>query len=186
MVIGVINENGLGYNTNHLVGDIIIFISAVSWALYVILSSKIVKRLGGLTVTIWSMFSAAIMFILLQSIWPHSSCIPTYENYTQWLVILYVALIPTAAGFFLWFEAMSKIKLSLLNIMQYLTPVATIILAWIILGERMTFLNTVGALLTISGVMVASKIIKWKELNKQIKMFVEMKLQDRKIKEEIN
>ena len=55
---------------------------------------------------------------------------------------------------------MSRIKLSLLNIMQYLTPIVTIVLSYFILDEKMIFLNIIGAVLTLFGVMVASKVIK--------------------------
>jgi len=164
MVIGVLGKNGFTYNSVNLYGDLMTFASAVCWALYVIFSAKTVTRLGGFTATTWSMLAGAVQFLLLWLFWPGKTYVPALGENTQWLVIIYVILFPTAAGFYFWYEAMSRIKLSLLNIMQYLTPVVTIILSYFILGERMTFLNIIGAVLTLFGVMIAAKVIKLPKL----------------------
>jgi drug/metabolite transporter (DMT)-like permease len=164
MVIGVIGKNGFNYNSANLYGDAMILASAVFWALYVVFSAKTVTRLGGFTATTWSMLAGAVQFLLLQFFWPVETHVPALGESTQWLVIIYVILFPTAAGFYFWYEAMSRIKLSLLNIMQYLTPIATIVLSYFILDERMTFFNIIGAVLTLFGVMVASKMIKLPKL----------------------
>jgi drug/metabolite transporter (DMT)-like permease len=55
---------------------------------------------------------------------------------------------------------MSRIELSLLNIMQYLTPITTILLSYFILNEKMTFFNLIGALLTLFGVMIVANVIR--------------------------
>ncbi len=76
---------------------------------------------------------------------------------SSWSVIVYLAIFPTALAFFAWFEAMDKIDLSLLNVMQYLTPVFTIILACLILGERISILNTVGIFFVLAGVALTTE-----------------------------
>ncbi len=164
MVIGVIGKHGFTYNSMNLYGDLMTFASAVCWALYVVFSAKTVIRLGGFTATTWSMLAGAVQFLLLFFWESGNAHIPALEEHTQWLVIIYVVLFPTVAGFYFWYEAMSRIKLSLLNIMQYLTPIVTIILSYLILGERMTFFNVIGAVLTLYGVMIAAKVIKFPRL----------------------
>jgi drug/metabolite transporter (DMT)-like permease len=160
MVIGIINSKGVSYNSSHFYGDIMTFISAFFWALYTVLSTKTVSRLGGFTATTWSMIAGALMFLAVKIFWPTTSIIPAYNDTTQWMVILYVVLFPTAAGFYFWYEAMSRIELSLLNIMQYLTPITTILLSYFILNEKMTFFNLIGALLTLFGVMIVANVIR--------------------------
>jgi drug/metabolite transporter (DMT)-like permease len=41
--------------------------------------------------------------------------------------------------------------------MQYLTPVFTIVLAWLILSERISLLNTVGIIFVIAGVVLIGR-----------------------------
>jgi drug/metabolite transporter (DMT)-like permease len=66
-----------------------------------------------------------------------------------WDRILYLL---TALAFFTWYEAMNKIELSLLNVMQYLSPIFTIILAMFLLGETVSILNVGGIILVIIGI----------------------------------
>ncbi len=63
-----------------------------------------------------------------------------------------MALFPTALAFFAWYEAMRLIDLAVLNVMQYLTPVFTIILAGWWLGERLTWLQGCGIAVVLSGI----------------------------------
>jgi drug/metabolite transporter (DMT)-like permease len=160
LVIGVINKNGFCASGLSFYGDFMIFISALCWALYTVLSSKIVNRLGGFTATTWCMLAGAVQFLMLQLFLPYDFHIPAASETTPWLVIAYVILFPTAAGFYFFYEAMSRIKLSLLNIMQYLTPIVTIVLSYLLLGEKMTALNLIGAGLTLFGVMIVSGNVK--------------------------
>ena len=85
-----------------------------------------------------------------------SVIVPT--SFSAWSLILYLAIFPTGIGFLAWFKAMEKINLSVLNVMQYMIPVFTIVMAWIFLGERMGLLNALGVGLVISGVMLIMKI----------------------------
>jgi drug/metabolite transporter (DMT)-like permease len=52
---------------------------------------------------------------------------------------------------------MERIPLPVLNVMQYLTPVFTILLAWVLLGERLGWAAGVGALLVLAGVALTTK-----------------------------
>lgn len=136
LVIGVINKNGFCSSGLSFYGDFMVFISALCWALYTVLSSKTVSRLGGFTATTWCMLASAVQFLILQLFLPYGFHIPSSSETTSWLVIAYVILFPTTAGFYFFYEAMSRIKLSLLNIMQYLTPIVTIVLSYLLLGRR--------------------------------------------------
>ncbi len=84
------------------------------------------------------------------------------DSFSSWTLVLYMALFPTAIGFLAWFKAMEKINLSLLNVMQYLIPVFTIVMAWVLLGERMTWLNAIGTGFVIAGIMFVMNIGKIK------------------------
>lgn len=152
LVVNVITMKGFAYDFNHLTGDLIIFASACCWAIYSVFGKNAVKRLGGFAVTTWTMLFGAIELLLLLMILPGERTVPNAGS--PWFVIIYIAIFPTALAFFAWFEAMEKIDLSLLNIMQYLTPVFTIVLAWLILSERISMLNTFGIILVISGVII--------------------------------
>jgi drug/metabolite transporter (DMT)-like permease len=155
LVVDVITMRGFAYDFNHLSGDLIIFASACCWAIYSVFGKNAVKRLGGFAVTTWTMLFGALELLLLLMFLPGERTVPNTGS--AWCVIIYIAIFPTAIAFFAWFEAMEKIDLSLLNVMQYLTPVFTIVLAWLILSERISLLNTVGIIFVIAGVVLIGR-----------------------------
>ncbi len=152
LVVDVISVRGFAYDPKHLSGDLIIFASACCWAIYSVFGKNAVKRLGGFAVTTWTMLLGAVELLLLFMILPGERIVP--DTGSAWCVISYIAIFPTALAFFAWFEAMDKIDLSLLNVMQYLTPVFTIVMAWLILSERISMLNAGGIILVIAGVIL--------------------------------
>jgi drug/metabolite transporter (DMT)-like permease len=154
-VLNVVSGSGFGYDFNHLEGDVIILASASCWAVYSIFGKKMVKKLGGFTCTTWAMLLGAAEIAVLLFVLPIEKQLPTTTFH--WSIIIYLAVFPTAVAFFAWYEAMDKIELSLLNVMQYLTPVFTVALAWMLLGESFNFFNALGVILVVAGVVLTSK-----------------------------
>ena len=154
-VVNVINMHGFIYDFNHLSGDLMVFASACCWAIYSVLGKKSVKRFGGYAVTTWTMLFGALELLVMLMIMPGEIVVP--DAISAWSVIAYLAVFPTAVAFFAWFEAMDKIELSLLNVMQYLAPAFTVVLAWLLLGERISLLNSFGIILVIAGVVLTSR-----------------------------
>ena len=158
LVLGVITRSGIAYKSGNLFGDLIIFSSAVCWSVYAVFSGKTVERLGGYTATTWGMLIGFAELLIVRALWPWPLIMPGTAQPGHWAAVLYIAVFPTAIAFFAWYEAMARIKLSLLNIMQYLTPLFTVLLAFLLFGETMNLLNIVGAVMILTGVMFSSGI----------------------------
>lgn len=84
---------------------------------------------------------------------------------TQWtllcqgdiaLTLVYAAVGCTVAGYLLQNIALQHISSNLVGILQSLYPVLTAIVAYIVLGERMTPLGMLGALIILGSVLLAS------------------------------
>ncbi len=155
LAIGIINENGISYQPHHISGELILLYAGICWACYAVFSKKIVKRLGGFVSITWTMLAVTVELLIVRLFVPYDYITPRGTD--TWLVILYLAVFPTALAYFAWSEALTKIKLSLLNITQYLTPVFTIILAWILLDESMSLLSIIGACMVLGGVALTAK-----------------------------
>lgn len=152
LVVEVINAGGISFQSGHAAGDAAVFLAACSWTVYSVWGKPVVLRVGGFAATLWSMVFGAIELILLRLVLPMDNVWPA--GGTTWMAVLYLAVLPTAVAFFAWYEAMNRIELSLLNVMQYITPVATIFLAWILLRERLTGPQWLGIALVLAGVAV--------------------------------
>jgi len=154
LVVDVITVKGFAYDFNHIGGDLIILASAACWAIYSVFGKTAVRRLGGFAVTTWTMLLGALELFVILLFMPGERFLPEASSLWTWSVIAYLCVFPTAVAFFAWFEAMDKINMSLLNVMQYLTPAFTILLAYMLLGEKISPLNAFGIILVISGVVL--------------------------------
>ncbi len=150
MVVGVITSHGLQGSWNRNAGDLLVLASALCWAIYSVFSKSTTQRLGGYSATMWVMLLGAAELALVWLAAPTSCVWP--RGWFAWSLILYLAVFPTALAFFAWYEALRLIDLSLLNVMQYLTPAFTIVLAWCLLGERMQLTNALGVGIILAGV----------------------------------
>lgn len=155
-VVNVITASGFKYEANHLTGDLLVFSGAFCWAVYAVMGKTLVNRLGSYTATVWAMLIGSLQLLIILFSMPGCFILPT--SFSSWSIILYLAIFPTGIGFLAWFKAIEKINLSLLNVMQYMIPVFTIVMAWIFLGETMSMLNGLGVALVIAGVMFIMKI----------------------------
>lgn len=108
-----------------------------------------------MAITAWSMLFAALLLSLIDLFRGNLGSISSDAS-TRWLV-LYLGIFPTAIGFYAWNAALSRISLNIVSIMQYLTPMMVLVMAWGILGEHLNWLKIVGALLVIGGVLFSSR-----------------------------
>lgn len=155
MVMNVLTAGGIqmlfGQNS---CGDFLVLASAACWAVYSVFSKPLVNRLGGYAATTWVMVAGALELIILRCVWPVPAVWP--DAVREWTVVIYLAIFPTAIAYFAWYEAMRLIRLPLLNIMQYLTPVFTLLLAWVLLSERITLWQLAGIGVVMLGIMLVS------------------------------
>jgi drug/metabolite transporter (DMT)-like permease len=157
LVVRVLGPEQPGHKAGYFTGDLCVALSALGWAVYSVAGKPVVRRLGGLVTTTWAMvFGAAELVVLwlvlprlvsFQIIWPAGGA--------AWAIIAYLAVFPGAIGFLAWYEAMDRIPLVLLNVMQYLTPCFTIVLALVLLDERIDLLNIIGLALILAGVVLS-------------------------------
>ncbi|HAH88175.1 MAG TPA: hypothetical protein DCL60_12485 [Armatimonadetes bacterium] len=151
MVVGVIG-NYSGSAGSWYKGELLVLAAAFSWAIYSVVGKGIVCKIGGYKATTWAMLAGSVELLILWLFLPAPVIYP--KSHEGWIIIAYLAIFPTAIAFFAWYEAMRTISLSLLNVMQYLTPAFTIILAMAFLHERMQWLQWIGMVLILAGVMI--------------------------------
>ncbi|MDD2707415.1 MAG: DMT family transporter [Verrucomicrobiae bacterium] len=153
-VIDIIGPRGFALSLGRGSGDFMVLAAATCWAVYSVLNKPAVNRLGGYACTMWAMLAAAAELAAIQGLLPVPIQWP--QGAFNWCLILYLAIFPTAVAFFAWCEAMNHINLSLLSVMQYLTPAFTILLAWFFLGEGMTPWQWIGVGIVAAGITLVS------------------------------
>ena len=139
MLIDILTPVGFRIDIKNNFGDLLVASSAFCWALYSLMAKETVEIVGGLISTTWIINFGAIQLLLAAFLIPRDIYIDI--SISTITVILYLAIFPTAIAFLAWFKAMKRIDLSLLNIMQFISPIFTLILAYLFSSIRNDFNN---------------------------------------------
>lgn len=136
-------------------GALLVFLSAVSYALYLVYSGEMVQRLGalrlvGLATTVACLF-CILQFVLLR---PFSAAAVAPE--VVWLSVLNATLC-TAAPVLMVMMAIERIGASMAAQTGMVGPMSTILMGVLILGEPFTAWVAAGTVLVITGIFVFSR-----------------------------
>lgn len=137
-------------------GDLLIWISAMSWAIYAVL----LKRPGLTAIPGLSLFAASMLAgVLLLSpmaAWEaaHGPALPA--NAEAWLAVFAVALVPSVGAFFGYQYGVRRFGPALMAMTSYLWTPYGVVLALIFLGERLHVYHLVGLALILPGVILAT------------------------------
>jgi drug/metabolite transporter (DMT)-like permease len=73
----------------------------------------------------------------------------------SWLGVLYLAIGVTIVGYVLWYWALGKGGIERIGLIQFLQPISGVILAWLLLGERVDFGFVLASGMVLIGVWVS-------------------------------
>lgn len=142
-------------SSNILLGASLVLASAVAYAVYLVLSGKLIPRLGA------SLFTAYIMIIISVTSGVHffltedvnmAMHLPAPVYGLSFMIALIATVFP-AVFLNMGIHRLGSNKASLISSVG---PVSTIFLAWIFLGEPVTLLQTAGTALVLLGVLIIS------------------------------
>lgn len=75
------------------------------------------------------------------------------RSLTGWGILFLLAAGPTLAGFGMYNTSLSHLPSSVVNLIMTLEPVFTILIAYILLGERLNMMQIFGSLLILAGIV---------------------------------
>jgi len=138
-----------------LFGCLLSLLAALSFALYTILGKRVVERNDPLIVTAVALFAGAVVLSALTGFTVGFTGLSAAGGLTWFLMIL---LGVTMIGFAYpaWFACLKMLPASRVSIFIYLTPVFAVVLAFLILDERFSWLFYVGGALVLSSVVVST------------------------------
>ncbi len=130
--------------------------NAVCWSMYSTLSRRLMKRIGNpLMVTAYTtMFG--LLFLIPLSLTSDWSAVARLTT-DQWLSILYLAVVCSCVGYFLWNYTLSKLEAVKATVWLYLEPVAAFIGSFALFGQVPTALTIVGGAAIIIGAFLTNR-----------------------------
>jgi drug/metabolite transporter (DMT)-like permease len=133
-------------------GDLLVFASTWTWAIYTILGRDTLKRLGSARATAGAMFAGWAMMI------PFFVAAAGWHEYrhlssTSIAAMLFLGIGCSGLGYWFWYAALERIDASQVAAFLYLEPLVTLLSAVALLGETVALSTIVGGVLVLAGVL---------------------------------
>ena len=142
-------------NTGFLFGVLCLLGNAVCWSLYSTMSRRLIQRTGKpLLLTAYVTLSGTLVLLPL-SLTSDWSAVRLLTQ-SQWLSVLYLAIVCSGGGYLLWNYALSRLESVRAAIWLYLEPVAAFIGEALLLGIMPDALTAGGGLFIMVGVLLTS------------------------------
>lgn len=116
------------------VGDLMLLFAALSWAVYTVFSKPLVATEGSVAVLTGSLVAGSLLWIPA-GMYQMQSLALGRLTLSDWAGVLYTGIITTIVSYALWLYALKRLESTQVAIFTNLQPVATVLLAWILLGE---------------------------------------------------
>ncbi len=144
----------MGLQKDLIIGSSLIFLSAVTYAIYLIGSGEMIPKVGALRFTCYAMLISTFMIIIHYSISVRGNLF-RYQS-AVYLLSIIMAVFTTVIPSFMISEGIKRIGSGNASIIASIGPIATIIMANIFLGEIISSWQTVGTLIVLGGVLMIS------------------------------
>lgn len=155
----VVFNSGFNMQINPL-GDLLSLCAALSWAFYSIILRKLNANYSALFITRKSFFYGivtALPFLIFET---HFTAPDRLLDPDIVWNLLFLGLVASLLCYFFWAKAMKVIGTIKVNNYMYLQPVFTLVLAYFVLSEGISFLGYAGCFLILFGLYLSDKLAK--------------------------
>lgn len=148
------SENGISTHAASLEGDAITIAGSVGFALYGVLGKRVTGRYDTLTMTAFTHFAGALIVLPLAIREARELYLAgRWEQPWQvWAALLYMAVFSSALAYVFYYWLLRYLEASQLSAFTYLLPVLATILGIVWLGEKGSWTQVLGAIMSLGGV----------------------------------
>ncbi len=147
-------SNDILVGGEELEGDLLEIVAGISWAAFIISSSRAVKGSANTGERINFLFAVFACSALLLTPALLMYPIEATQNDILWLFIL--GIVPTALAYYFWYEAAARVSTVTASLMFTLSVIFTFINAALFLDEVLGINAIIGAALIVCGVLITS------------------------------
>lgn len=155
--------------TDNIIGDLLALASALSWCVY----SVILRQLNVIYTTNFitrkTFFYGIITAIPFLAAEPHITPFSALLKFDVWGNLLFLILGASILAFFFWAIAVKRLGAVKASNFLYMSPVVSLIAAWVVLGEKITLMGYLGCVFIIGGLILGDYLsmhplrpIKWR------------------------
>jgi drug/metabolite transporter (DMT)-like permease len=154
VAVASLYDENVSNNKDLLVGTVLILISSITFAGYIVGSGWLIPKLGSKVFTCYAMIFACIM-VISHYLFVKGFNLPIW-NVDVYSYALLMAIFATVVPSFMVSYGIKQIGSSNASIIASVGPIFTIVLAILILNEKINSEQIVGTLLVIGGVLFLS------------------------------
>jgi probable blue pigment (indigoidine) exporter len=133
-------------------GAMAALVGALSMALGVVLTRKWKPPVSALTFTAWQLTAGGLLLLPLAAMieppLPHLSM----NNIAGFL---WLGLFGAALSYFLWFRGIDRLGPAAVTTFGFLSPLTAVFLGWLILGETLTPIQILGAVIVLGSILLS-------------------------------
>jgi drug/metabolite transporter (DMT)-like permease len=137
-------------------GNLLVVINCLAYGAYIAISKRLFKRYGALKVITW-IFLVGSVLAIIPGIYGARGTDFSAANWSLWLNVLYIVLVPTVGAYYLNAWALTRVPPSTVATYIYLQPLIAFALAPLLLGERWTLRTLIASIFIFAGVFVVTK-----------------------------
>ncbi|MFN8382996.1 MAG: DMT family transporter [Anaerolineales bacterium] len=138
------------------IGDFLILISSVNWAVFSILSRRGLKTHPSTRLTFWVM----TIGWLITSIAFFGS-----KSYTEialldsrgWWALIFLGIFTTGLAYIAWFDALAQLPSAQTGAFLFIEPLASMVVASIVIKEQVTFAAIIGGAVILFGIWLVNR-----------------------------
>lgn len=152
MVVGIFQE-GTRVDT---AGVVLGLCAGAAYGLFTLLSDRLVPGRSRIVVMTY-MFGISAIVMAVITIAVGESLSPVGWDAALWWLLIGIVAVPTIAAVVLYLGGIRRLGPARAALASTTEPVFTIILSWLVLGERLTVLQIAGAALVIAGIVLSER-----------------------------
>lgn len=143
------------------VGDMIVMLANICWALYGVLARCYLKQSTPLITTASTMFIGAVILMLIAGYNLNTSMLQAFihQPFNMYGALIYMIIFGTVLAYLFWNYSISQLGAGKTSIFFNLIPVVTTMLA-IFLGQTVTSVQIIGGVGVIFGVLLSTNVLK--------------------------
>ena len=138
-----------------LVGCLLSLLAALSFAVYTVIGKRVVQRNDPLIVTALALFSGAVLLSVFTGVTVGFTSLGGADTMT-WSLMILLGVTMIGFAYPAWFACLKMLPASRVSIFIYVTPVFAVVLAFLILNERFSWVFYAGGALVLGGVVVST------------------------------
>ena len=154
-VVYLVNPAQAALTSQTTVGNLLLLCNGLLYAVYLVISKRLLERYGALNVITWIFLVSAVMVAPL-GLYSFSHDNVAATSWTVWLLVGLVILFPTVGAYYLNSWALTHVSPSTASIYIYLQPLIAFGFAPLFLGERWSSRASIATLLIFAGVALVT------------------------------